>query len=93
MEFNHPGFTIKEKWEPKGNGCATSDDVLWKLDALQTFIHELQWPEEVFAEHLEHRLKLMATDMIEAMGNRLVLIGALQRKVSLNWCQDLLGEL
>ncbi|XP_067934270.1 calcium-dependent secretion activator 1-like isoform X2 [Watersipora subatra] len=63
------GFS-KEKWEPHGGGCATSEDMLWKLSALQTFIKELQWPEEVFAEHLEHRLKLMASDMIEAAGNR-----------------------
>lgn len=51
-------------------GCATSEDMLWKLDALQTFIRELHWPEEVFAEHLEHRLKLMASDMIEAAASR-----------------------
>ena len=65
------GFS-KERWEPHGGGCATSEDMLWKLSALQTFIKELQWPEEVFAEHLEHRLKLMASDMIEAAGNRCV---------------------
>jgi len=63
------GFT-KERWEAHSAGCATSEEMLWKLDALQTFIKELQWPEEVFAEHLDHRLKLMASDMIEAAGNR-----------------------
>ena len=52
------------------NGCATSEDLLWKLDALQTFIRELSWPEEVFAEHLDNRLKLMAADMIEAGAKR-----------------------
>ena len=52
------------------NGCATSEDMLWKLDALQSFIRDLHWPEEVFAEHLDHRLKLMAADMIEAAGKR-----------------------
>ncbi len=52
------------------NGCATSEDMLWKLDALQSFIRELHWPEEVFAEHLDHRLKLMAADMIEAAARR-----------------------
>ena len=31
--------------------------VLWKLDALQTFITDLSWPEPVFATHLQHRLK------------------------------------
>lgn len=65
----HLGFT-KERWEAHGAGCSTSEEMLWKLDALQTFIKELLWPEEVFAEHLEHRLKLMASDMIEAAGNR-----------------------
>ena len=52
------------------NGCATSEDMLWKLDALQSFIRDLHWPEEVFAEHLDHRLKLMAADMIEAAAKR-----------------------
>ncbi|XP_074661800.1 calcium-dependent secretion activator 1-like isoform X2 [Tubulanus polymorphus] len=65
----HKGFE-KERWEPQGNGCATSEDMLWKLDALQSFIRDLHWPEEVFAEHLDHRLKLMAADMIEAAGKR-----------------------
>ena len=46
--------------------------MLWKLDALQSFIRDLHWPEEVFAEHLDHRLKLMAADMIEAAAKRLV---------------------
>ena len=55
------------------NGCATSEDMLWKLDALQSFIRDLHWPEEVFAEHLDHRLKLMAADMIEAAAKRFVL--------------------
>ena len=44
--------------------------MLWKLDALQAFIRELHWPEEVFADHLDHRLKLMAADMIEATAKR-----------------------
>ena len=44
--------------------------MLWKLDALQSFIRDLHWPEEVFAEHLDHRLKLMAADMIEAAAKR-----------------------
>ena len=51
-------------------GCSTSEDMLWKLDALQSFIKDLHWPDEVFAEHLEHRLKQMASDMIEACGTR-----------------------
>ncbi|XP_076448104.1 calcium-dependent secretion activator 1-like [Babylonia areolata] len=65
----HKGFE-REKWDMTGNGCATSEDMLWKLDALQSFIRELHWPEEVFADHLDHRLKLMAADMIEAAAKR-----------------------
>ncbi|CAH1264494.1 CADPS [Branchiostoma lanceolatum] len=48
------------------NGCETSEDVLWKLEALQNFIKDLHWPEEEFGNHLEQRLKLMACDMIES---------------------------
>lgn len=44
--------------------------MLWKLDALQTFISDLHWPDEVFAKHLEQRLKLMAADMIESCVKR-----------------------
>ena len=51
-------------------GCLTSEDMLWKLDALQSFIKDLHWPDEVFGEHLEHRLKQMASDMIEACSSR-----------------------
>ncbi|XP_041348328.1 calcium-dependent secretion activator 1-like isoform X2 [Gigantopelta aegis] len=65
----HKGFE-REKWDQVGNGCGTSEDILWKLDALQSFIRDLHWPEEVFAEHLDHRLKLMAADMIEAAAKR-----------------------
>ena len=45
--------------------------MLWKLDALQSFIKDLHWPDEVFAEHLERRLKEMASDMIEACSTRI----------------------
>ncbi|XP_032066460.1 calcium-dependent secretion activator 1 isoform X2 [Thamnophis elegans] len=48
------------------NGSGTSEDLFWKLDALQTFIRDLHWPEEEFGKHLEQRLKLMASDMIES---------------------------
>lgn len=65
----HKGFE-KEMWKPQGNGCATSEDMLWKLDALLSFIHDLHWPDEVFAEHFDHRLKLMSADMIEAAAKR-----------------------
>lgn len=38
--------------------------MFWKLSALQTFISDLQWPEEEFNGHLEKRMKSMAADMI-----------------------------
>merc|ERR1719150_3505905 len=61
----HKGFE-KERWEIKGNGCATSEDLFWKLDALQLFIRDLHWPDPEFAEHLNQRLKMMACDMIDS---------------------------
>ncbi|XP_055922621.1 calcium-dependent secretion activator isoform X4 [Eupeodes corollae] len=51
--------------EPTSNGCATSEDLFWKLDALQSFIRDLHWPDAEFRQHLEQRLKLMACDMVE----------------------------
>lgn len=48
------------------NGCATSEDLFWKLDALQSFIRDLHWPDAEFRQHLEQRLKLMACEMIES---------------------------
>ena len=47
-------------------GCATSEDLFWKLDALQSFIRDLHWPDPEFGLHLNQRLKLMACDMIES---------------------------
>ncbi|XP_053295521.1 calcium-dependent secretion activator 1 isoform X3 [Pleuronectes platessa] len=47
------------------NGSGTSEDLFWKLDALQTFIRDLHWPEEEFAKHLESRIQLMSSNMIE----------------------------
>ncbi|XP_016086965.1 calcium-dependent secretion activator 1 isoform X7 [Sinocyclocheilus grahami] len=52
------------------NGSGTSEDLFWKLDALQTFIRDLHWPEEEFSKHLESRLKLMSSDMIESCVKR-----------------------
>ncbi|KAM6973644.1 calcium-dependent secretion activator 2 [Aplochiton taeniatus] len=52
------------------NGSATSEDLFWKLDALQMFVMDLHWPEQEFAKHLEQRLKLMASDMMEACTKR-----------------------
>ncbi|XP_046731433.1 calcium-dependent secretion activator 1 isoform X11 [Silurus meridionalis] len=65
----HRGFE-RESWEPVNNGSGTSEDLFWKLDALQTFIRDLHWPEEEFAKHLEMRLKLMSSDMIESCVKR-----------------------
>jgi len=65
----HKGFE-KERWEIKGNGCATSEDLFWKLDALQSFIRDLHWPDPEFGHHLNQRLKLMACDMIESCVQR-----------------------
>ena len=61
-----------ENWGPGRFGCETSDEVLWKLDALQTFITDLNWPEKIFATHLQHRLKVMANDMIHSMAKRIL---------------------
>ncbi|KAK1167038.1 calcium-dependent secretion activator 2-like [Acipenser oxyrinchus oxyrinchus] len=52
------------------NGSTTSEDLFWKLDALQMFVCDLHWPEPEFAQHLEQRLKLMASDMVEASVKR-----------------------
>ncbi|XP_017467740.1 PREDICTED: calcium-dependent secretion activator isoform X9 [Rhagoletis zephyria] len=60
----HKGFE-KERWDSKGNGCATSEDLFWKLDALQSFIRDLHWPDAEFRQHLEQRLKMMSAEMIE----------------------------
>ena len=52
------------------NGCATSEDIFWKLDALQSFVRDLHWPDPEFANHLNQRLKAMAADMIESSIHR-----------------------
>uniref|UniRef100_A0A5F9C8A9 Calcium dependent secretion activator 2 n=1 Tax=Oryctolagus cuniculus TaxID=9986 RepID=A0A5F9C8A9_RABIT len=65
----HRGFE-QETWQPVNNGSTTSEDLFWKLDALQMFVLDLHWPEQEFAHHLEQRLKLMASDMIEACVKR-----------------------
>ncbi|XP_051528648.1 calcium-dependent secretion activator 1 isoform X1 [Myxocyprinus asiaticus] len=68
-----PSFSTPN-WMPglseTDNGSGTSEDLFWKLDALQTFIRDLHWPEEEFAKHLETRLKLMSSDMIESCVKR-----------------------
>lgn len=59
-------------WADGSNGSGTSEDLFWKLDALQTFIRDLHWPEEEFAKHLESRIKLMSSNMIENCVKRCV---------------------
>lgn len=67
------------------NGCPSSEELFWKLDALQCFIRDLHWPDEVFAKHLEQRLKLMACDMVESCVTRtLQAFQQLQRKSKWN---------
>ena len=56
------------------NGCATSEDILWKLEALQTFVADLHWPDEVFAEHISQRLETMSSEMVEAAAKRSVCV-------------------
>ncbi|XP_072915234.1 calcium-dependent secretion activator 2 isoform X12 [Hemitrygon akajei] len=65
----HKSFE-QETWQPVKNGSSTSEDLFWKLDALQMFVYDLHWPEPEFSQHLDQRLKLMASDMIEACVKR-----------------------
>lgn len=66
----HKGFE-REKWEVRRNfGCVTTDDLFWKVDALQTFIQDLHWPDEMFAKHLDQRLKVLAFEMLESLLQR-----------------------
>ncbi|CAJ0603670.1 unnamed protein product [Cylicocyclus nassatus] len=62
------GFS-KEKWEPRKEGCATSEDIYWKLDALQTFVSDLNWPEEEFRKYLNVRMKTLTSDMISKVAS------------------------
>ncbi|PAV90841.1 hypothetical protein WR25_06278 [Diploscapter pachys] len=62
------GFS-KEKWEPRKDGCATSEDIYWKLDALHTFVIDLNWPEEEFRRYLHVRMKSLTSDMISKVAN------------------------
>ena len=55
-------------------GCTASEDVFSKLTSLQMFVRDLHWPDEEMAEHLNRRLKLMASDMIESVVNRYYLV-------------------
>uniref|UniRef100_UPI00358FE8B9 calcium-dependent secretion activator 1-like isoform X3 n=1 Tax=Myxine glutinosa TaxID=7769 RepID=UPI00358FE8B9 len=66
--FSTPGWM--SSLVDSDNGSTTSEDLFWKLDALQNFVQNLHWPEEEFAMHLEQRLKLMGRDMIESSVKR-----------------------
>lgn len=66
----HKGFE-KERWEIKGNGCSTSEELFWRLAALQGFIDDLNWPDLEFSSHLDHRIKRIASDMIESLVQRI----------------------
>jgi len=57
----------KEVWDSNQSINAIASDILWKLQALQTFIVDLHWPDQIFASHIEHRLKLTASDMMQSM--------------------------
>ncbi|VDM71282.1 unnamed protein product [Strongylus vulgaris] len=72
------GFS-KEKWEPRKEGCATSEDIYWKLDALQTFVSDLNWPEEEFRKYLNVRMKSLTSDMISKVASRQQFDGWMQR--------------
>ncbi|XP_069759487.1 calcium-dependent secretion activator 2 isoform X2 [Narcine bancroftii] len=65
----HKSFE-QETWQPVKNGSSTSEDLFWKLNALQMFVYDLYWPDPEFSQHLDQRLKLMASDMIEACVKR-----------------------
>eukprot|EP00095_Tigriopus_kingsejongensis_P011606 maker-scaffold859_size87536-snap-gene-0.9 protein:Tk11606 transcript:maker-scaffold859_size87536-snap-gene-0.9-mRNA-1 annotation:"calcium-dependent secretion activator isoform x4" len=58
--------TVLAEQPPDTNGCATSEELFWKLDALQSFIRDLHWPDPEFGQHLNHRLKKMASHMINS---------------------------
>ena len=47
------------------SGCATSEDMLWKLEALSKFIDDLHWPDPELAAHMDSRLRTMSADMIQ----------------------------
>lgn len=69
---NSGGMVVGSSSSSSNPSPVTSSELLWKLDALQTFIRELHWPEESFAEHLDNRLKMMAADMIDAAAQQYV---------------------
>ena len=53
-------------------GSIASDNLIHKLCALQDFMHDINWPDLEFRDHLDQRLKLLAADMIEQAVRKLV---------------------
>jgi hypothetical protein len=53
-------------------GCNSSEELFWKLGALQQFVADLNWPDEVMEAHLVKRLKLMSADMVVSCVTRCV---------------------
>ncbi|CAK5124797.1 unnamed protein product [Meloidogyne enterolobii] len=54
----------RERWEVRKDGCSTSEDIYWKLDALHGFIQDLNWPAEIFAMELQGRMRSLSSEMI-----------------------------
>lgn len=46
--------------------CACTEQLYWKLGALQQFVQRLHWPGEDIAKHLQQRLRQMACEMLQA---------------------------
>jgi len=60
----------KDTWDSNQSVNTVTSDILWKLQALQTFVVDLHWPDQIFASHIEHRLKLTTSDMMQSMITR-----------------------
>uniref|UniRef100_A0A8C4PY51 Calcium dependent secretion activator 2 n=1 Tax=Eptatretus burgeri TaxID=7764 RepID=A0A8C4PY51_EPTBU len=69
---NLPSFSTPS-WVPsmQDSDCAGEpSELFWKLEALQSFVNDLHWPDPEFAESLDARLHLMASNMIETSVKR-----------------------
>lgn len=97
-------FSIKWRWMSKDkyrkfdcrDGCTTSEDIYWKLDALMNFVIDLNWPEEEFRRYLTGRMKNLTSEMITKVANWSVIsrmidfkiIRSVHSKPSINGCKD-----
>ena len=64
--------------------CASTDELYWKLNALQTFLKQLNWPDKVYSSHLTTRLSKMASEkIIDAIKRTMAAFLALKRGKSL----------